>query len=145
MKVTRSGGPGPTAPARRTERKPGSGGFADHLRAVSSEAAVGETGAAVGPAGPGAVDAVFALQEVPDATDERQRRQAKDHGEDLLDRLDALRRWIVGGAVPKEKLAELARQARAQRRRTDDPRLEAIIDEIELRAEVEIAKLTRHS
>jgi N-acetylglucosamine kinase-like BadF-type ATPase len=117
MKVTRSGGPAPTA--------------------------VGETGGAVGPAGPGAVEAVFALQEAPDATDEHQRKQAKAHGDDLLDQLEAVRRWILAGAVPKDKLAELARQLRAQRRRTDDPRLEAIIDEIELRAEVEIAKLTR--
>ncbi len=143
MKVTRSGGPGPTAPARRTERKSGSGGFAAHMDGLGSGDPVGETAGAVGPSGPGAVESVFALQEVPDAADERQRSQAKAHGEDLLDRLEALRRWIMAGAVPKEKLAELARQARAQRRRTDDPRLEAIIDEIELRAEVEIAKLTR--
>jgi len=144
MKVTRSGGPGPTAPARRTERKSGAGGFADHLD-VDAGGSVSETGGAVGPAGPGAVEAVFTVQEAPDATEEHQRKQATAHGEDLLDRLEAMRRWILAGAMPKEKLAELARQLRAQRRRTSDPRLEAIIDEIELRAEVEIAKLTRGS
>ncbi|MBT4220432.1 MAG: hypothetical protein HOL37_09535 [Rhodospirillaceae bacterium] len=32
---------------------------------------------------------------------------------------------------------------RAQRRQTEDSKLNEIIDEIELRAEVEIAKLTR--
>jgi hypothetical protein len=32
---------------------------------------------------------------------------------------------------------------RAHRRETEDPNLNEIIDEIELRAEVEIAKLTR--
>lgn len=143
MKVTRSSGPAPTAPARRSERKSGTGDFAAHLDGVGPGGPVGETGAAVGPAGSGAVESVFALQEVPDATDDRQKSQAKAHGEELLDRLEALRRWIMAGAVPKEKLAELARLVRAQRRRTGDPRLEAIIDDIELRVEVEIAKLTR--
>ena len=143
MKVTRSGGPVPTAPARRTERKSAAGGFAGHLDSVEAADAAPEVGGAVGAAGPGAVEAVFALQEVPDATDEHRRKQAKAHGEDLLDRLEAIRRWILTGAVPKAKLAELARQMRAQRRRTDDPGLEAILDDIELRAEVEIAKLTR--
>jgi hypothetical protein len=143
MKVTRSGGPAPTAPARRTERKSAAGGFAGHLDEVDAGDGAGDVGGAVGPAGPGAVEAVFALQEAPNATEEHQRKQVRAHGEDLLDRLEMVRRWILDGAIPKEKLAELARLVRAQRRRTDDPRLEAIIDEIELRAEVEIAKLTR--
>jgi len=37
----------------------------------------------------------------------------------------------------------LAQSMRQQRRQSDDPQLNQIIDEIELRAEVEIAKLTR--
>jgi hypothetical protein len=68
---------------------------------------------------------------------------ARAHAEDVLDRLEALRAWILVGAMPKDKLVELAQRLRAQRQRSDDPRLNEIIDEIELRAEVEIAKLTR--
>jgi hypothetical protein len=37
----------------------------------------------------------------------------------------------------------LAQRLRQKRQQSDDPKLNAIIDEIELRAEVEIAKLTR--
>jgi hypothetical protein len=68
---------------------------------------------------------------------------ARQYGDDLLDRLESLRRDILLGAIPKEKLANLAHALRAQRGQTDDPRLKQIIDEIELRAKVEIAKLTR--
>ncbi len=43
------------------------------------------------------------------------------------------------------KLVDIAQMMRTQRQTTDDPRLNEIIDEIELRAEVEIAKLTRQT
>ena len=63
----------------------------------------------------------------------------------MLDQLEDLRRDLLLGAIEKEKLSSLAQRMRAHRRQTDDPRLNEIIDEIELRAEVEIAKLTRKS
>lgn len=91
----------------------------------------------------GTVESILAVQEVPDAPEERSRGLARQYGDDLLDRLESLRRDILVGAIPKEKLANLAHALRAQRGQTDDPRLKEIIDEIELRAKVEIAKLTR--
>ncbi len=50
---------------------------------------------------------------------------------------------MLVGAVPKDKLVELAHRVRAGKKKSDDPKLNEIVDEIELRAEVEIAKLTR--
>ena len=50
---------------------------------------------------------------------------------------------ILVGAVAKDKLVEIAQIMRARRQKVDDPKLQEILDEIELRAEVEIAKLTR--
>jgi hypothetical protein len=91
----------------------------------------------------GTVESILAVQEVPDAPEERSRGLARQYGDDLLDRLESLRRDILLGAIPKEKLVNLAHALRAQRGQTDDPRLKQIIDEIELRAKVEIAKLTR--
>ena len=66
-------------------------------------------------------------------------------GEDLLDRLDELRLGILTGRFPKEKLAELAQRLRQKREQGVDPALDAILAEIELRAEVEIAKYTRRA
>ena len=65
------------------------------------------------------------------------------YGGDLLDRLEDLRIGILSGAYPKQKLVDLAHRLRKKRQASDDPRLNEIIEEIELRAEVEIAKLTR--
>lgn len=142
MKVSRTGGTPRVSGTRRAERKQDSDDFAGHLGG-GDDTAVGESGGAVASNPSSSVDAILSLQEVPDATDERSRRSTRSHGEDLLERLDALRGWILAGTVPKDKLVELAQRLRAQRRRSDDPRLNEIIDEIELRAEVEIAKLTR--
>ena len=48
------------------------------------------------------------------------------------------------GTVSKDRLADLAQQMRQKMQEIDDPKLIEIINEIELRSEVEIAKLTRN-
>ena len=47
------------------------------------------------------------------------------------------------GRFSKEKLADLAQRLRQKRQQSTDPKLNEIIHEIELRAEVEIAKYSR--
>lgn len=92
---------------------------------------------------PQPVDAILSVQEVPDAVDRRSRGLAKQYGEDLLEQLEKIRDGLLVGAIPVRQLTDLAQMMRQKRRKTDDPHLMAILDEIELRAEVEIAKLTR--
>jgi len=135
----------------RTKRKKGvSGGgasaFADQLRGASSasEASSAE-GTVTDSVTLNGVDALLAMQEVGDATDGRARKQAQSYGEDLLDRLTALQDALLRGAIPKENLIEMAKRIRTARTKVQDPQLNAILDEIELRAEVEIAKYARGS
>ena len=66
------------------------------------------------------------------------------YGDDLLNRLDDLRLAILDGVLSKDKLTELAHNLRQKRQNSDDPKLNEIINEIELRAEVEVEKLTRN-
>ncbi len=140
MKVSDIGPGKATTPTRRKKATTGKGAeFADQLR----EAAAVEAGGTVDPSAATAVDSVLAVQEVPHATDERSRGLFRHYGETLLDRLDQIRHDLLIGAVPKERLADLAHTMRQQKSRSDDPHLNEIIDEIELRASVEIAKLTR--
>ena len=139
MKVTGPGGINDPAAARK-KKKPGDPGFADALR-QTAETDEGTAAAAAG--GVGAVDSVFTVQEVGDATDHASRGRGLAFGNDVLDRLDELRLAIVAGAVSKDQLQALAQRLRQKRETTDDPRLDDILSEIELRAEVEIAKLTR--
>jgi hypothetical protein len=85
------------------------------------------------------LDALFALQEVPDALAERGRALA--HGERILDRLEELRRGLLLGRIGRERLGELARLAHESMSGLTDPRLRELMGEIELRAQVELAKL----
>jgi hypothetical protein len=66
-------------------------------------------------------------------------------GATLLDRLDELRLGLLAGVLPRERLDELARTARTARETVDDPRLSLILDDIDLRVAVELAKLDRAS
>ncbi len=85
------------------------------------------------------VEALLALQEVPDATGGRSRGIA--HGTDLLDRLDEIRLALLGGTIPRDTLIALQRRVRARKRTIADAQLAEILDEIDLRAAVELAKL----
>lgn len=87
----------------------------------------------------GAVDALLIAQEIPDPL--AGRRRAVQRGNALLDRLDDLRLGLLAGVLPRERLDELARLARSARETVDDPRLGAVLDEIDLRVAVELAKL----
>jgi hypothetical protein len=86
---------------------------------------------------------VLAVQETPDAAKGRARQRARDRGFKMLDFLEEIRAGLLVGAIPKDRLEQLAQMVRAKREQIDDPKLTAILDEIELRAAVELAKLSR--
>lgn len=89
-------------------------------------------------------EAVIAAQNVENShVDLPKRKRLAEFGENVLDRLDELRHGILLGSFSKEKLTELAHKLRQKRQQSSDPQLNEIIQEIELRAEVEIAKYSR--
>ena len=85
------------------------------------------------------VDGNLAIQEVSDATDGRSR--GIEHGHDLLDRLDELRHDMLTGMFHHDRLLALRREIKKQRVTAEDPRLMAILDDIDLRVSAELAKL----
>jgi hypothetical protein len=85
------------------------------------------------------LQALVALQALPDAT-ERRRRSVRRGGA-LLDRLEEIRLALLDGALPADTLIRLRAELAAAREGTDDPRLDGLLQEIEVRAEVELAKL----
>jgi hypothetical protein len=92
-----------------------------------------------GPAGVVGVQALIALQDVETAT-ERRRRSVRRAGR-LLDELDRIKVALLGDELSGAQLDALSRAVREQRAATDDPKLEGVLDEIETRAAVELAKL----
>jgi hypothetical protein len=87
-----------------------------------------------------ALGSVLALQEVEDPLVRRRRAVRRGHA--LLDELEDLRLALIDGAIGAERLDRIALHL-AQRESTGDARLEALIDDIELRVQVELAKLGR--
>ena len=124
---------------RSTGRAPrrAAGGFADTLAGLDSPAR--PSGSLTGAAPTGALHAILALQGFDDPSERRQRATAR--GLDLLDMLDDLRQHILSGAVPRQTLERLLAVAQERRAQIDDPALAAVLDEIDLRAQVELAKL----
>lgn len=141
MKVSRVDSSKTVSSAKKAKKSSGTGGlFAERLREAAGTAEAHEV---TEPTSIGAVDSVIVVQEAPDSTEQRSRGLSMTYGQGVLDRLEDIRCDLLLGTVPKERLASLAQTMRAQRRQSKDARLNEIIDEIELRAEVEIAKLTR--
>lgn len=136
MKISGTG-PVQTTPVRRREKAgPSSAsGFASELQ---GDAAVGTANATTGAA---ALNALLSVQEVDDPAEER--RRAVVRGDDILDQLDELRHGLLIGAFPKEKLQRLLALVRRQHVGVVDAGLREVLEEIELRAEVELAKLGR--
>ena len=121
---------------RRDARAPSSDrGFAD---AVAKEA---QPPPVATPAAPASVEGLFALQEVADELSGRRRAAAR--GSALLDRLDEIRLGLLSGMMPRAQLETLRQLAREHGPTADDPKLAAILADIELRVAVELAKLDR--
>ncbi len=139
MKIDRLSSFG-TSAARRSERngsaKPG--GFAKALSLGDDAPPVSAIGggAALAP-----VDSLLALQEVSD--DPGGRNRGRRHGEALLERLDDLHLGLLSGRMSIGALERLSVMVAAKRDTVGDPRLSQILDEIEVRAAVELAKLGR--
>ena len=86
----------------------------------------------------GGVQRRLSLQEVGDAATGRSKGLQRAAG--LLDQLDEIRHGLLVGGLSRHSLLDLARSVREQRATIGDPRLAEVLDEIELRAEVELAK-----
>ena len=125
------------APATRRDAKSGAGLVGGFAEALDDAGPAGAPAPAVPVSGAGAL---FALQEVPDAT--AQRRKAVARASQMLDRLDDIQLGLIDGAIDRRSLSDLAAAARSARSDTGDPALQGVLDEIELRAAVELAKLS---
>jgi hypothetical protein len=93
-------------------------------------------------AGPGpiaALDSILALQDIGDPMDGRSK--GLKHGEQLLDILDAVRDGLLAGGIPRATLNKLAVAVTRRHDVFADPKLQDVLDQIELRAHVELAKL----
>lgn len=67
--------------------------------------------------------------------------RAVAHGQRMLSSLDRLQHALLEGTLNPQSLGEIRHQVEEEKLQTNDPVLQEILDEIELRAAVELAKM----
>ena len=144
MKVKETGGPkAPRKIKKVLKNSSGDSSFANSLKEAGHSSGEGGMPQIAGVAG---IHGILAAQSSDEAADNRRHLQRlMAYGDDLLDRLEDLRLGILLGHFSKDKLTELAQRLRQKREQISDPVLSEILAEIELRAEVEVAKYARRN
>jgi Class II flagellar assembly regulator len=104
-----------------------------------SEAAESHGQIVAGPGPIAALDSILMLQGMDNSTEGRSKGLA--HGEQLLDLLDSVRDGLLAGGIPRATLNKLAAAVTRRHEAFADPKLQDVLDQIELRAHVELAKL----
>ena len=137
MKVNGPSGAAPASGARPARGGEAASGFEPILTPQTSGAS--GVAQASGVSHVSSLDALMALQEVGGPL-ERKRRAVR-RGSVILDALERLKLDLLEGGLSRSAVESLTRAVREQRSLTDDPGLEGLLDEIETRAAVELAKL----
>jgi len=138
MKIDGFGAITSTTSTTRKRSVGGVGGFAELLAsAEAGDAAAPATISDV--AATAALSNLLALQEISE--EDVKRRKLMQQGNNLLDSLEQLRQRLLIGTLPAHTLRELSRELSVQKQMVNDPKMNEIIEEIELRAAVELAKL----
>ena len=94
-------------------------------------------------AGIQAPDGIFQIQELSDALGSR--RKTILRGEALLASLDHIKHQLLEGRITPQSLKNLKNLVEDSHTGSIDPELEAVLKEIELRVQVELAKLEQIS
>lgn len=133
MKVIGPSGIGPAASQRPVRA---SGGFSVPQGAATASTASSQ--AVSSASGVSDVSALMALQGVETATERR--RRAVRRGANLLDRLDELKLALLSGDSGEGALERMARGLHEERPEDPDEALTGLLQQIDLRAAVELAK-----
>ncbi len=133
-------GPSKTSGAGSTKKtaKAGEGSFEDFI----ASAPKGPSSAA--PTNSIArVDALLSVQAAESPTERAARKRMQGRAEDILSELDKLRHAILTGGLTVGQVIDIADVVASHRERINDPKLTAILDEIDLRAQIEMAKVQK--
>ena len=133
MRVERPNGTNAVA-SSKSVRRSGSGGFT----LDEGEAAAGPS-ANTGVRSIGGIEVLMALQGIEESGERRRRAVAS--GRTALDALDALKISLLEGELDAGTVARLRMVVSGLKDGSGDPMLDEVLAEIELRVEVEIAKM----
>jgi Class II flagellar assembly regulator len=134
MRIYGPNGTTQTTPANSTRRSSSSSfSLPDDMTSTT------ETRATVAPKATANIDALLALQGIEEDPAERRRRSVA-RGKGALDVLDQLKLGLLSGGLDLSMVSRLRDAAANLKTSSGDPGLDAVLSEIELRVEVELAK-----
>lgn len=132
-------GPGRITPAgvSRKGKKRGAGkaGFGSAL----STGGAAQAAPASGTSPLTSVSSLLSLQEMPTSTEGRSKGLIRV--QDMLEHLEIIRHGLLAGQIPRSKLKDVVTVISNQRTLSNDSALNEILDDVELRVKVELAKL----
>lgn len=135
-------GPGQTQSTSKSKKadkaKKADGSFKDMVAGGAQETAESGTAQSIAK-----VDALLAVQGAEDPTERATRGRMVRRADDILEELDKLRGAMLGGTMTVGHIIDIADVVASHREKTGDPALTAILDEIDLRAQVELAKMRK--
>lgn len=132
-RTSKTSGPGKSGKAGEAD-----GSFEDFLAMGATK-----TSAATPTSSIAMVDALLAVQGAEDPTARAARRRMKERAGNLLDGLEKIRIGLLTGTVTLGHCIDVADVVASHREKVNDPALSALLDEIDLRAQVEIAKMRK--
>lgn len=89
------------------------------------------------------VDALLAVQGLESATERKAKRQMRERADKILRQMDHLRLGLLTNNLTLGQVVDIADVVASHREKISDPKMSAVLDEIDLRAQIEIAKMRK--
>jgi hypothetical protein len=89
------------------------------------------------------VDALLAVQGAGDATESKKRHRMRQRADKILQKLEGLRVSLLSGSLTVGQVIDIADVVASHREKITDPELSTLLDEIDLRAQIEMAKMRK--
>lgn len=133
-------GPRPSDSIKKNEKTRKTSGASGEFKSFLAGDAEGASEAASAPM-VADVGALLIAQASEDPAERKAKKRMKDRAEGVLNALDGVRRGLLSGGLSTAEMDSVARAIEARREKINDPKLTEILDEVELRAQVELAKM----
>lgn len=137
MKIEGPNKTGSTSKSKKSGGTSGVGGsFSDFIASAPKEAAATTTTRSIAH-----VDSLLSIQGAEDPAQGASRKRMRQRATDILSELDKIKIGMLNGNLTVGHMVDIADVVASHREKITDPKLTAIMDEIDLRAQVELAKM----
>lgn len=127
---------GPAKTKKKDKAKESDGSFGEFVSGGASESTGAKATQSIAH-----VDSLLAVQGAEDPTQGAARKRMRTRSGTILNELDKIRMAMLNGSLTVGHMIDIADVVASHREKVTDPSLTDIMDEIDLRAQVELAKM----